>query len=59
MCGLLTDTIKHLKEIKQYRAKCNYCLTEFEYLDTDIDYRPWIRHGFVMCPKCGKKVKLS
>ena len=52
-------TIKHLKEIKQYKAKCNYCLTEFEYLDTDIDYLPWIRHGFVMCPKCGKKVKLS
>ncbi len=58
-CGFGEFTLKHLKEIKQYKTKCDYCLTEFEYLDTDIDYRPWIRHGFVMCPKCGKQVKLN
>ena len=52
-------TIKHLKEIKQLKTKCDYCMAEFDYLDTDIDYRPWIRHGFVMCPKCGKQVKLK
>ena len=49
--------LKHLKEVKTYKAKCDYCLTEFEYIETSIDYRPWKKEGFVLCPNCGKKIK--
>ena len=49
--------VKHLKEVRLCHTKCDYCLNEFDYLDIDVDYRPWKREGFILCPKCGKQVK--
>ena len=50
-------SLKYLKQVKVFHARCDYCMTEFDYLETDIDHRPWKKEGFVLCPNCGKQVK--
>ena len=52
-------SLKHLKEVGVNTAKCEYCMSEFKYLETDVDHRPWIKGGFVTCPTCGKQIKLN
>ena len=39
-------------ENKVFHIKCEYCLTEFDYEQEDLGYRPWYPKGFVYCPKC-------
>lgn len=40
-----------------FHIKCEYCLTEFDYQQEDIGYRPWYPKGFVYCPTCNKPLR--
>ena len=51
-------SIKITNETKlKFHIKCEYCLTEFDYEQEDLDFRPWYPKGFVYCPKCGKPLR--
>lgn len=42
---------------KIYVQTCEYCGTKFEYAKSELGYRPWYRHGFIYCPKCGRPLR--
>lgn len=49
--------VSNSEEQKKFKIQCEYCGCIFEYEKEDLQYRPWYRHGFIYCPKCGKPLR--
>ena len=42
-----------------YIAPCPYCGTTIQYVDRQLDFRPWYPNGFIYCPRCRKPLRHS